>query len=141
MTMLLTRIVFATLAGLLLLGGAPCAFAEPLHMVCKGKDYFQTGPQQARTIENTVSVTIEWDNAHSAPFMQTGKAWVGNEEGILMVKPNENDVTIIGDVQAKSGLRTGSLDRVTGHLYLDFGVFQGLPKSFIGTCRPGKKLF
>lgn len=142
MTMLLTRIVFATLAGLLLLGGAPRAFAEPLHMVCEGKNYFQTGPQQARTVEDTVSVTIEWDNPpFNMPNMQTGKAWVGNEEGILMVKPNENDVTIIGDVQAKSGLRTGSLDRVTGHLYLDLGMFQGLPKSFIGTCRPGKKLF
>ncbi|MFZ1920476.1 MAG: hypothetical protein WAU57_02455 [Xanthobacteraceae bacterium] len=141
MTTLLMRIMLPALAGLMILGGAHRAFGEPLHMVCEGKNYFQTGPQQARTIEDTVSVTIEWDNAHSTPFMQTGKAWVGNEEGILMVKPNENDVTIIGDVQAKSGLRIGSLDRVTGHLYLDFGMFQGLPKTFIGTCKPGKKLF
>jgi hypothetical protein len=30
---------------------------------------------------------------------------------------------------------------VTGELYLDLGTFEGLPKSFIGTCRPSQRLF
>jgi hypothetical protein len=61
---------------------------------------------------------------------------------MILETPNDkNTLAIIGDLEAKSGLRKGSLDRVTGHLYLDFGTFEGLPKSFIGTCQPSKKLF
>jgi hypothetical protein len=142
MTTLLTRIVFPGLTGLLLLGGVHRAVAGPLQMVCKGKDYFQTGPQQARTVDDTLSVTIDMTPANgSGP--NTGAAQVGGYgEALVLETPNDkNVVTIIGDLQAKSGLREGSLDRVTGHLYLDFGTFQGLPKTFIGTCEPGKKLF
>lgn len=142
MTTLLTRIVFPGLAGLLLLGVAPRAVAGPLHMVCKGKDYFETGPQQARTVDDALSVTIEMKPEDGSGF-NSGTAQVGGygEASVFEIPKDTNVVTIIGDLQAKSGLREGSLDRVTGHLYLDFGTFQGLPKSFIGTCGPGKKLF
>lgn len=142
MTSLLTRIVFPGLAGLLLLGGVHRAVAGPLQMVCKGKDYFQTGPQQARTIDDTLSVTIDMAPASGGGF-NSGTAQVGGYANAMILEtPNDkNTVAIIGDLEAKSGLRKGSLDRVTGHLYLDFGTFQGLPKSFIGTCGPGKKLF
>jgi hypothetical protein len=142
MTTLLTRIVFPGLAGLLLLGGVHRTVAGPLQMVCKGKDYFQTGPQQARTVDDTLSVTIDMTPANGSGF-NSGTAQVGGYANAMILEtPNDkNTVAIIGDLEAKSGLREGSLDRVTGHLYLDFGTFEGLPKSFIGTCRPGKKLF
>jgi hypothetical protein len=132
------RIIFLSLVGLLLLGGARRALAEPVHMVCKGEDYFQTGPKQARTVEDTVSVTIDMDPANS-----TGTAQVsGYQEATVLQTPNDkNVVTIVGDLQTKSGLRSGTLDRVAGELYLDLGMFEGLPKSFIGTCRPSQKLF
>ena len=141
MTTLLTRIVFPGLAGLLLLGGVHRAVAGPLQMVCKGKDYLQTGPQQARTVDDTLSVTIDMTPANGSGF-NSGTAQVGGYANAMILEtPNDkNTVAIIGDLEAKSGLRKGSLDRVTGHLYLDFGTFQGLPKSFIGTCGPGKKL-
>jgi hypothetical protein len=49
------RIIFLSLVGLLLLGGARRALAEPVHMVCKGEDYFETGPRQARTVAGASS--------------------------------------------------------------------------------------
>ncbi len=82
-------------------------------MVCKGKNYFPTGPVAAQTLEATV--------------FQTNK--------------NDNHVVFVGDPHIKSGLRTGNLDRVTGELFLDLGMFGGLKKGFLGTCRPGQKLF
>jgi hypothetical protein len=137
-TALLLQIMFLPLVGLLLLGGARCALAEPVYMVCKGEDYFQTGPKQARTVEDTVSVTIDMDPANNAGTAQVG----GYKEATVLQAPNDkNVVTIVGDLQTKSGLRSGPLDRVAGELYLDLGMFEGLPKSFIGTCRPSKKLF
>jgi hypothetical protein len=141
MTTLLTRIVFPGLLGLLLLGGVHRAVAEPLQMVCKGKDYFQTGPQQARTVDDTLSVTIDMTPANGGGSSGTAQVGGYGEASVFEIPNDKNVVTIIGDLQAKSGLREGSLDRVTGHLYLDFGTFQGLPKTFIGTCEPGKKLF
>src|SRR5260370_20867297 len=112
-------------------------------MVCKGENYFQTGPKEARTVEDTVSVTIDMDPAKGGAGPNTGTAQVGGlKEATVLQTPNDkNVVTIVGDLQAKSGLRTGTLDRVTGELYLDLGMFEGLPKSFIGTCRPSQKLF
>jgi len=107
-------------------------------MVCKGEDYFQTGPKQARTVEDTVSVTIDMDPANNAGTAQVG----GYKDATVLQAPNDkNVVTIVGDLQTKSGLRSGPLDRVAGELYLDLGMFEGLPKSFIGTCRPSQKLF
>jgi hypothetical protein len=137
------RIMSLSLVGLLLLGGARRALAEPVHMVCKGEDYFQTGPKQARTDEDTVSVTIDMDPAKSSALFNIGTAQVGGyKEATVLQTPNDkNVVTIVGDLQTKSGLRTGTLDRVSGELYLDLGMFEGLPKSFIGTCRPSQKLF
>ncbi len=142
MTTLLMRIVLPGLAGILALGGAPHAVAEPLQMVCKGKDYFQTGPQQARSIDDTLSLTIDMSATNGSGF-NSGTVQVGGyADAMILETPNDkNTVAIVGDLQAQSGLRKGTLDRVTGHLYLDFGTFQGLPKSFIGTCGPGKKLF
>ena len=132
------RIMFLSLVGLLLLGGARRTLAEPVHMVCKGEDYFQTGPKQARTVEDTVSVTIDMDPANNIGTAQVG----GYKEATVLQTPNdENVVTIVGDLQTKSGLRSGTLDRVAGEPYLDLGMFEGLPKSFIGTCRPSQKLF
>jgi hypothetical protein len=132
------RTMFLSLVGLLLLRGARRALAEPVHMVCKGKNYFQTGPKQARTVEDTVSVTIDMDPAKSVGTAQVG----GYKEATVLQTPNDkNLVTIVGDLQTKSGLRSGTLDRVAGELYLDLGMFEGLPKSFIGTCRPSQKLF
>ncbi len=110
-------------------------------MVCRGKSYFHTDPQQARATEDTVSLTIEWDYAKSSSSDQIGRARVGPVEAALMAKPSENTVTIIGDTQAKSRLSIGTLDRLTGQLYLDFGILTDSPRSFIGTCRQGKKLF
>jgi hypothetical protein len=136
------RIIFLSLVGLLLLVGARRALAEPVYMVCKGENYFQTGPKQARTVKDTVSVTIDMDSVKSSAGFNFGTAQVGGyKEATLLQTPNENVVTIVGDLQTKSGLRTGTLDRVTGELYLDLGMFEGLPKSFIGTCRPSQKLF
>jgi len=130
------RIMFLSLVGLLLLGGARRALAEPVHMACKGKNYFQTGPKQARTVEDTVSVTIDMDAEKSSA--QVG----GYKEATVLPTPNEkNVVMIVSDLQTKSGLRSGTLDRVTGELYLDLGMYEGLPKSFIGSCRPSQKLF
>jgi hypothetical protein len=112
-------------------------------MVCKGEDYFQTGPKQARTVEDTLSVTIEMDPAKSSALFNIGTAQVGGykEAAVLQTPNDKNVVTILGDVQTKSGLRSGTLDRVSGELYLDLGMFDGSPKSFIGTCRPSQKLF
>jgi hypothetical protein len=105
-------------------------------MVCKGEDYFQIGPKQARTVEDTVSVTIDMDPGKSSARVGAYK------EATVLPTPNDiNVVMIVGDLQAKSGLRSGTLDRVTGELYLDLGMSEGLPKSFIGTCRPSQKLF
>lgn len=141
MTTLSMRIVPA-LAGLLLLGGVQRAAAEPLQMVCKGKDYFQTGPRQARSVDDTLSVTIDMPAGNGSGFISGTVQVGGYANAMLLETPNDkNTVAIVGDLQAKSGLRQGSLDRVTGHLFLDLGTFQDLPKSFIGTCRPGKKLF
>jgi hypothetical protein len=135
--------MFLSLVGLLLLGGARRALAEPVHMVCKGEDYFQTVPKQARTVEDTVSVTIDMDPAKSSTGFNAGTTQVGgyNEATVLQTPNDKNVVSIVGDPQTKSGLRTGTLDRVKGELYLDLGMFEGLPKSFIGTCRPSQKLF
>lgn len=143
MTTHLMRIMLRSLVGLLVIGGAGRTLAGPLLMVCEGKNYFQTGPQQARSVDDTVSVTIDMDAAKDNSGFNTGTAQVGGYgEAMVLETPNDkNGVSIIGDLQAKSGLKSGTLDRVTGHLYLDLGTFQGLPKSFIGTCRAGKKLF
>jgi hypothetical protein len=135
------RIVFLSLVGLSLLGSVQRSVADPVHLVCRGKSYFHTDPQQAQAIEDTVSLTIEWDYAGSTSSDQIGRARVGPVEAALMAKPSENTVTIIGDTQAKSRLRIGTLDRLTGQLYLDFGILADSPRSFIGTCRPGKKVF
>jgi hypothetical protein len=107
-------------------------------MVCNGQDYFQTGPKRARTVEDTVSVTIDLDPTNNIGTAQVG----GYEKATVLQTPNDkNVVTIVGDLQTKSGLRSGTLDRVAGKLYLDLGMFEGLPKSFIGTCRLSQKLF
>ena len=98
------RIAFLSLVGLSLVGGAERALAEPVHLVCAGKNYFHTDPRQAQAIENSVSLTIEWDYSQSSSSMQVGKAHVGSVEAVLMAKPSENSVTIIGDTYAKSGL-------------------------------------
>jgi hypothetical protein len=135
------RIVFLSLVGLSLFGGAERALAEPVHLVCKGKNYFHTDPRQAQAIEDSVSLTIEWDYSQSSSSMQVGKAHVGSVEAVLMAKPSENSVTIIGNTYAKSRLRIGTFDRLTGQLYLDFGILADLPRSFIGTCRLGTNLF
>jgi hypothetical protein len=129
------RIMFLSLVGLLLLGGARRALAEPVHMVCKGQDYLQTGPKQARTVEDTVSVTIDMDPAKSS--VQVG----GYEKASVMPSNDNNEVFFVGDLKIMSGLRSGTLDRVSGHLYLDLGMIDGLHKHFIGTCRPSQKLF
>jgi hypothetical protein len=73
----------------MLLGGVQ-ALAEPLHFVCDGKNYFVTGPQQARTVEDTVSVTLEWDEVHSTSPLQFGRAHVGGWEAVLLTEPGEN---------------------------------------------------
>jgi hypothetical protein len=133
-----------SLVGLLLLGGARRALAEPVHMVCKGQDYFQTGSKQARTVEDTVSVTIDMDTAKSSADADVGTAQVGGygEATVFATPNNKNVVTIAGNLQTKSGLKQGSLDRLTGKLYLDLGMFEGLPKSFIGICHwAAQKLF
>jgi hypothetical protein len=132
------RIMFLSLVGLLLLVGAHRALAEPVYMACKGEDYFETGPKQARTVKDTVSVSIDMD---------TGTLQVGGYKEAIVVPPTPYDgktvvtFVVMGALELKSGLRTGTLDRVTGELYLDLGMFEGLPKYFIGTCRPSQKLF
>jgi hypothetical protein len=82
-TALLLQIMFLPLVGLLLLGGARCALAEPVYMVCKGEDYFQTGPKQARTVEDTVSVTIDMDPANNTGTAQVG----GYKEATVLQTP------------------------------------------------------
>jgi hypothetical protein len=129
------RIVLLSLVGISLFGGSQRALAEPVHLMCRGKSYSHTDPQQAQAIEDTVSLTIEWDYAGSTSSDQIGRARVGPVEATLAAKPSENNVTIIGDGQAKSRLRFGTLDRLTGQLYLDFGILADSPRSFIGTCR------
>jgi hypothetical protein len=112
-------------------------------LACCGAMYSQTGPKQARTVEDTVSVTIDMYPAKSSAGFNGGTAQVGGykEASVLQTPNDKNVVTIVGDLQTKSGLRSGTLDRVTGALYLDLGMFDGLPKSFIGTCRPSQMLF
>lgn len=112
-------------------------------MVCNGMNYFQTGPRQARTVEDTVSVTIDVHPAKISPGFDSGTVQVGRykEATVLQSPNNKNVVVIVGDLQTESGLRNGTRDRVSGELYLDLGMLDGLPKSFIGTCRPSKKLF
>ena len=135
------RIKFLFLVGLLFLGGVHRALAA-VHMVCKGKDYYQTGPQQARTIEDSVSVTIEMDATKDNSEPLSGSIWIsGYEEAFVYVTPGNNVVLILGAVQSKSGVRIGRLDRVTGELTLEAGMIAGSPKTFNGICQPGKKLF
>jgi hypothetical protein len=92
------RMMFLPLVGLLLLGGARCALAEPVHMVCKckGEAYFQTGPKHARTVENSVSVTTDMDPANNIGTAQFG----GYKEAMVLQPPNDQNVaTIVGDHQ------------------------------------------
>ena len=134
------RIMFLSLVGLLLLGGARRAIAEPVHMVCKGKNYFPTGPVAAQTLEDTISVTI--DITRGSDGLIVGTAQVDTYKAtVFQTNKNDNHVVFVGDPHIKSGLRTGNLDRVTGELFLDLGMFGGLKKGFLGTCRPGQKLF
>jgi hypothetical protein len=131
------RIVFLSVVGLSLLGGVQRSGADPVHLVCSGKSYFHTESQQAQAIEDAVSLTIEWNYARSSSSDQIGTARVGAVEAALAAKPSENTVTILTDTPAKSGLRIGTLDRLTGQLYLDFDMFSDSPRSFYGTCRAG----
>jgi hypothetical protein len=59
----------------------------------------------------------------------------------LQTPNDKNVVTIVGDLQTTSDRRIGTLDRVASELYLDLRMPEGLPTSFIGTCRSSQKLF
>jgi hypothetical protein len=71
-------------------------------MVCKGEASFQTGPKQARTVENPVSVTTDMDPANNIGTAQFG----GYKEATVLQPPHDQNVAkIVGDLQTKSGLR------------------------------------
>lgn len=120
MTSFLIRKKFLPLVGLLLLGGAHCALAEPLHFVCKGEDSYVKAGQVVSIIGDTRSLTIEMDTAKDNSEPIAGTAWVGGYgKGTWLALPGDNGVSIIGgDVHSKSGLWVGTLDRVTGSFHV-----------------------
>ena len=121
------RIAFLSLVGLSLVGGAERALAEPVHLVCAGKNYFHTDPRQAQAIKNSVSLTIEWDYSQSSSSLQVGKAhsapWGKPYSGEALPKQRDNYWRHVCEVR----LRIGTFDRLTGQLYLDFGILAVWP--------------
>jgi hypothetical protein len=146
MTSFLIRKKFLPLVGLLLLGGAHRALAEPLHFVCKGEDSYVKAGQVVSIIKDTVSLTVEMD---------AETAWVGGYgNGVIMPiektgGPNEmlimgGDVHLGADVHSRSGPWIANLDRVTGSFNVTLVAAPGMlrdGKYFVGTCQAGKKLF
>ena len=88
-------------------------------------------------------MTIDMHPAKISPGLDFGTVQVGRykEATVLQSPNNKNWVVIVGDLQTELGLRNGTRYSWSGELYLDFGMLDGLPESFIGTCRPSKKLF